>query len=265
MKAPLVALLSDFGTRDWYVAAIKGGILSRAPSARLIDITHEIPPQDVVAGAFTLAAAVPWFPPGTVFMAVVDPGVGSHRALLAARADSRYFVGPDNGLLTLSFERARQLSIVRLANPRYWLQTVSRTFQGRDVMAPVATHLARGGSLAQLGIPIHRIAKLTFPPIQRRGRRVEGRIVHIDAFGNLITNLPGTLLAQTASASPPLIRYKGRAARVVLSYADGRPNELVAVVDSLGLIELAIREGSAAWVLNAKRDEKVDLLSSYSE
>ncbi len=252
-KSPVIALLTDFGMRDWYVGTLKGVLLSAVPGATLVDITHDIPPQDIVAGAFTLAAAVPWFPLGTIFVAVVDPGVGSHRALLAAEADGRFFVGPDNGLLTLAFERVKHLSIVKLTQAQYWMKSVSQTFQGRDIMAPVAGHLARGIALRQLGVPVTRVERLALPAMQRRGRRLEGCIVHIDAFGNLITNLPASVLTPRT-----VVKLRDRKARVVSSYMEGRPRELVAVAGSLGLVELAIREGSAAWVLEAKREERVE-------
>ena len=257
--AKVIALLTDFGTRDWYVAAMKGVILAQAPRAQLIDITHEIPPQDILAGAFILASAASWFPPGTIFVAVVDPGVGSDRALLAARADDRYFIGPDNGVLAWSLERAKQATIVRLTNRRYWLKDISRTFQGRDVLAPVAAHMARGVRLSQLGTPVTRVTTLTLPAIQRHDRSVEGRILHIDAFGNLVTNLPETVLRGKSGSGQMRLRYKDRSARMVSSYMEGAPNELIAVVGSLRLIELAIREGSAAWACNARRGDPVEL------
>ncbi len=280
MRHPLVVLLSDFGMRDWYVAAMRGVILSRCPRAQLLDITHEVPPQDIIAGAFTLAAAAPWFPHGTVFVAVVDPGVGSDRALLAARADGRFFVGPDNGLLALTLRNAKPLTIVQLTNRRYWLKDVSRTFQGRDIIAPVAAYLASGGSLARLGRSLRRMTPLSLPAPERRGRTVSGHIVHIDAFGNLITNLPASYLGPAERPTRPMlhphlsshrvgvhphlssrvgVRYQRQAVRMVSSYADGRPQELVAMVNALGLVELAIREGSAAWTFNAKRGDQVEL------
>lgn len=255
----VIALLTDFGLRDWYVASMKGIIVSRAPSARLVDITHEIPPQDVVAGALTLAAAAPWFPRGSVFVVVVDPGVGSDRALLAVRADGRYFLGPDNGVLTMSLAQATQVKAVRLTNRRYWLPQVTRTFHGRDILAPVAAFLARGGLLERLGPPAARLTRLALPQLRRTGRGVEGHILHIDGFGNLITNIPQDLLGGREAGAHPVLRYQGRTVRVVSSYADGRAHELIALVGSLGLVELAIREGSAAWTVNAKRGDAVEL------
>ena len=259
MRPPLLALLTDFGTRDWYVATLKAVLLSRCPAARLVDITHEVPPQDTVAGAFTLAAAVPWFPHGTVFLAVVDPGVGSRRAIIAARADHYSFVGPDNGLLTLSIQRAKRLRVVRLTNRRYWLTPVSATFQGRDVMAPVAAYLASGGSLGRLGVTLPRLAPLALPTARREGAVLRGHVVHLDTFGNLITNLPASSLAPHVGRRHVVVRYKRRAVRVVSSYAAGGAHELVAMAGSLGLVELAIRNTSAAWTFNAARGDEVEV------
>ena len=258
MSAPLVALLTDFSTRDWYVAVLKAVILSRCPRAQVVDITHEVPPQDTVAGAFTLAAAAPWFPRDTVFLAVVDPGVGTRRALLAAHADHHYFVGPDNGLLALSLQRAKRLAVVQLTNRRYWLTPVHQTFHGRDIMAPVAAYLAAGGALPRLGSPRQRVTPLALPALRRERRGARGHVVHIDAFGNLITNLPATLLSGRRG-EPVTLRYKQRAVRVVSSYAAGRPQELVAVAGSLGFVELAINQGSVAWTVNAARGDEVIL------
>ncbi len=260
-QRPCVALLTDFGTRDWYVGTLKGVLLSLCPRVHVVDITHDIPPQDVIAGAFTLSAVAHWFPPGTVFLTVVDPGVGSRRALLAAEADQRYFVGPDNGVLTLSLERAKRLTIVRLTNRRYWLNPVSHTFHGRDILAPVAAHLASGRSLRALGVVTRRITSLSLPTVQRTGRTMQGCLVHIDAFGNLITNVPGAALRGRPAHTKRVLRYKRRWVRVVSSYADGRPNELIAVIGSLGFVELAIREGSAAWTFRAKRGDRVELFT----
>ena len=254
----LVALLTDFGTRDWYVAALKGVIASRAPRVRFIDITHEIPPQDVAAGAFTLAAAVPWLPPGTVVVAVVDPGVGTTRALLAARADGRYLVGPDNGLLGLALAQAARRTVVRLTERRYWLPAISRTFHGRDIMAPVAAYLASGGVLRRLGPP-HRATPLALPPVVQRGRAVVGRVVHIDAFGNLITNLQAARWLPAGRAGAGTFRCRHRTAPVVSSYANGRPRRLAAVVGALGFLEVAVRNGSAARLLGARRGDAVTL------
>lgn len=255
-----IALLTDFGTRDWYVAAMKGVMLTRAPGIQLVDITHEVPAHDVPAGAFILAGAAPWFPPGTVFAAVVDPGVGSRRAVIAAQADGRYFVGPDNGLLGVCLGCSPRRRIVRVADPRDWLTPVSRTFHGRDVIAPVAAHLARGGSLRRLGPSLRQITPLPLPAVHRRGRRWRGEVVHLDAFGNLITNLPAPQAPEGGHPVRWTLRYRRRDIPVVSSYAAGRPRQLVALVGSLGFIELAVSQASAARALLAKRGEAVELV-----
>lgn len=258
-RTPCIALLTDFGTADWYAACMKGVILRLCPRARIVDITHAIPPQDITAGAFVLAAAAPWFPAGTIFACVVDPGVGTSRRMLAAQADGHLFVGPDNGLLSLVFERAQRLAMVRLTNSRYWLAPVSQTFHGRDVIAPVAAHLACGRPLKHLGIPVRRYTTLSGPPLRRASGRLVGRIVYIDRFGNLITNLPAALIRPRP---PARIRYHRRPIRVVSSYGDGRPGELVAITGSLGYVELAIPNASAALRTRATRGERVELLIS---
>ncbi|MBI3087673.1 MAG: SAM-dependent chlorinase/fluorinase [Candidatus Omnitrophica bacterium] len=255
-RTPLIALLTDFGTADWYAACMKGVILRTRPQTHLVDITHEIPPQDVAAGAFTLAAAAPWFPAQTVFACVVDPGVGTERPLLAAEADGQRFVAPDNGLLSLVLERAKRRALVKLTNPRCWLPAVSHTFHGRDIIAPVAAELAQGRPLRQFGIPVRRYRTLAIPPLKRLGRTLTGCVLHLDAFGNLITNLPAGLLALPSRWE---VRYQQRRVRVVSSYEEGRPNELLAIAGSLGYVELAVRNGSAAARCRAKRYDPVRL------
>ena len=256
-RPPIIALLTDFGTTDWYVAAMKGVILGICPDARLVDITHQIPPQDITSGAFTLAAAVPYFPAGTIFACVVDPGVGSDRPLVAARADAQFLVGPDNGLLSLVLRRARRRAIVRITNRRYWRREISSTFHGRDIMGPVAAHLACGTPLARVGPPVTRYQALDLPPVRRTVRGVTGEVVSIDAFGNVITNVPASSLRGSAR---PRVEYKRRPVRVVSSYAAGKTGELVAVRGSIGYIELAIRNGSAAKQFHAKRGDSVGVL-----
>lgn len=259
MRVPTVALLSDFGTRDWYVAALRGVILSRCPRATLVDITHDIPPQDILGGAFTLAAAVPWLPLESVVLAVVDPGVGSRRPLLAARAHRRYFVGPDNGLLTLALQQANQRTILRLTNRRFWLSPVSRTFQGRDIMAPVAAYLAGGGSFNRLGIPTTHLCPLAVPKPSVTPRRIRGCVIHVDAFGNIMTNVPGSFLIPP----PVALRYRQRPIRLVGTYAEGRGGEAVGLVNSQGLLEVAVREGSAAARLKARRGDPIEVVTQW--
>lgn len=253
---PLIALLTDFGSRDWYVPCVKGVILSLCPLARLLDITHEVPPFDRVAGAVILHAAAAWLPPGTICVCVVDPGVGTARRVLAAQADGRLFVGPDNGVLSLVLSRATRRRIVHVTNRAYWLPRISQTFHGRDIMGPVGAHLARGVALSRLGPPTMRYASLPIPAPQRMGNTLQGRVLYIDRFGNLITNLPA---ARLAPRRPPTVRYRSRRCRIVSSYGAGTRGELIAVAGSTGYIELATSQGSAGAACRANVGDRVTL------
>ena len=236
------------------MACMKAVLLGRCPSAQLVDISHEIPPQDTLAGAFSLSAAFPWFPPATVFLCVVDPGVGTARPLIAAKADGRYLVGPDNGLLSLALQQAKTRQVVRLTSRRFWLPKLSGTFHGRDILAPVAAHLAAGVPLGRLGTTTRRIQAVPIPTPRQSGRRISGCVVHVDRFGNLITNLSSSLLTRRGRMH---ICFGRRPARVVSSYAQGRSGELIALAGSTGYLELAVRDGSAAQRLSAQRGDEV--------
>ncbi len=256
----IVALLTDFGTQDWYVAAMKGVILGAASNLSIIDVTHDIPPQDVVSGAFVLASAATWFPARTVFVAVVDPGVGGDRALLAAEADGKYFIGPDNGLLSFVLTKAKRLVVVRLTNSRHWLGSVSRTFHGRDILAPVAVYLARGGSMRQLGCRVYKFKLLPEPQLRRRKGCLIGSVLYIDRFGNLLTNVPADLIPNARRWREVSIRYKGRGIRMVSSYEDAKAGEPVAVIGSGGTVEIVFRGRSAQQALQARRGDQVILV-----
>ena len=186
----LITLLTDFGTADYFVGAMKGVILSINPHARIVDITHEIPPQNIPAGAFMLSAACQAFPSETIHVAVVDPGVGSTRRPLVVSGCNQYFVGPDNGLFSFIFERDREARVFHLTNEDYFRRPVSQTFHGRDVFAPVAAALSKGVRPEQLGVEIKDYQLLAqLKPRRRDARTIEATIIHIDRFGNCITNL----------------------------------------------------------------------------
>jgi S-adenosylmethionine hydrolase len=193
---PLVAFLTDFGLRDGYVGVLKGVVLSIVPQAQLIDITHDIPPQDIAAGAWILGTSYRYFPLGTVYTCVVDPGVGSTRQPIAVHAGDWFFVGPDNGLLSYVLMEQPIYEAVALSNPAYHLPQVSATFQGRDVFAPVAAHLARGITLRDLGTPLDpsSLKHLDFKYASRQKGHIEAHIVYVDHFGNLISNIPAHLV-----------------------------------------------------------------------
>jgi S-adenosylmethionine hydrolase len=252
---PIIALLTDFGTRDHYVGAMKGAILSVAPSATLVDVLHEIPPGDVGGAAFALAAARPAFPAGTVFVAVVDPGVGSSRRGLAAAAGDHLFVGPDNGLLSLVLDQGARIR--EIANAALHRRDVAPTFHGRDVFGPVAAHLAAGVAIDAVGPAVADPVRLPFPPVRRVGSaQWEGAIVHVDRFGNLVSCIRADeLLGMAGEDGDMVASIAGAVAPVVRTYADVAAGEPCALVGSSGLLEFALNGASAAEVLGAARGD----------
>ena len=239
----IVTLTTDFGDRDGYVGAMKGVILSRAPGVTLVDITHGVPPYDVAAAANALADAAPYFPPGTVHVAVVDPGVGGARAAVVVAARGHLFVGPDNGIFALAAPRPD--AVHAIAEPDFCRAPVAATFHGRDVFAATAAQLVLGAPPGAAG-----------PAVALRGRlelAAGDRVVHVDRFGNLVTDITGVPAAAT-------VRIAGRAIPgVSRTYESVAPGELVAYVGSRGTIEIAVREGSAAELLGAGRGTAVEI------
>lgn len=250
MSTTRITLLTDFGTADGYVAAMKGVIASICPDAAIDDATHAIPQGDVAAAAFALARFWRLYPPGTVHVVVVDPGVGGDRRAIAARADGRLLVAPDNGVLSRVFAAEAPDAIVSLDDPSYHRTPVSATFHGRDIFAPAAAHLARGEPPAALGSPVDDPVGLPWPsPSRGRDDEVIGEVVHVDRFGNLITNLPA---AWTRRAREVRVGDVG-IGPTRRTYADVERGELVALIGSLGLLEVSVRDGSAAERLGAVR------------
>jgi S-adenosyl-L-methionine hydrolase (adenosine-forming) len=244
--AAIVSLLSDFGLSDPYVGVMKARVLAHAPAAPLVDLTHAVAPGDVRVGAFLLAQAAPWFPDGAVHLAVVDPGVGTSRRAVAVQAGGAFFVGPDNGLLTLALAGRRVRRAVVLTIP----PRASPTFHGRDVFAPAAGQLAAGAALESLGRPAGRLVTLDWPRPRRRGATTAGEIVHVDRFGNLVTNLR-TVDGGELSAGD------FRTRRISRTYGDVAPGQPLALRGSHGFIEVAVRDGSAAEVLGVTRGDKI--------
>ncbi len=261
----LLTLTTDFGLDDAYVAAMKGVALSVNPNLRLVDVTHGIAAQDVMEAAFVLREAIPYFPPETVHLVVVDPGVGTERRALALRIGDQYFVGPDNGLFSL-LPGAPDEAVV-LDNPDVWRSpTPSATFHGRDIFAPAAAHLASGRALTNLGSPAADIQRLHWvqPLADEQGLR--GWVVHIDRFGNAITNVPADLLdAHRAGRSVKC--YVGSTAldAVHTTYADVEPGEPVALVGSSGMLEVGVNGGDAARLLSIQKGIVVHVVFSEGE
>jgi S-adenosylmethionine hydrolase len=245
----LITLLTDFGTRDAFVGIMKGVILSLAPTARVIDLSHDVPPQDIRAGALILRSAVPFFPQGTIHVAVVDPGVGSHRRAVVVETRDAFFVGPDNGLLSLAAPPESVVRAFHLTNSQYFLPRLSHTFHGRDVFAPVAAHLLRGVPPELLGPSIPTIEQLPLPLVERTETQLTGGVIAIDHFGNLITNITEVDLLpfprETLWVSIGPVQIQGLAA----TYATVPPGAIAALINSWGMLEIAVRNGSAAQQL----------------
>jgi S-adenosylmethionine hydrolase len=249
---PLVTLLTDFGTADGYVAELKAVLAAEAPGVGVVDATHEVPPHDVEAGRLALARYWRRFPRGTVHLAVVDPGVGSARAALAVESDGRLLVGPDNGLLSPALLLAGARA-VRLPVPA----RAAATFHGRDVFAPAAARLALGAALDDLGDPAEEPVVRRTPEARRLADGgIEGCVIAVDRFGNAVTNL---VAGPTAMRPGARLEVAGRALAVRRVYADAGPGEPVALAGSTGLLEVAVRDGSAARALGIARGARVVL------
>jgi S-adenosylmethionine hydrolase len=245
--APLIALLSDFGTRDQYAGTMKGVMLGIAPEAVLVDLTHEILPHNILHGALQLAAAVPYFPAGTIFLGVVDPGVGTPRRALAVEAGDYRFVAPDNGLLTAALEISPPRRIVELTEKRYARPTMSRTFEGRDRFAPAAAWLARGVDVAALGRTLENYEKLEIPQPEVRADRLRGAVLFVDRFGNTVTNIDRAALDRFAQGKPVAIAAPGLTdAPLVETYGDIAGDQICGLFGSTDRLELAARSSSAA-------------------
>jgi S-adenosylmethionine hydrolase len=262
---PIVALLTDFGTRDFYVGATRGAVLAACPEATLVDITHEIPAHEVREAAFCLAAARPAFPPGTVFLAVVDPGVGSSRRGIVVEAGDHRFVAPDNGILSLVFDESPGFRVHQIQNPGWWRGDVSPTFHGRDVFAPVAGRLASGAAIGEAGPPVsdpERFAQPGVVPVD--GRQWQGSVVHVDRFGNLVTSFaPATLtpILRSFGFDPTafVVVVEGMVLPLVKTYAEVAPGEPCGLVGGSGRLEVAVNQGNAARELEASVGTSVRL------
>jgi S-adenosyl-L-methionine hydrolase (adenosine-forming) len=269
MARPVIALLTDFGSRDHYAGVMKGVALGICPDVTLVDITHDIQAHDVLGGALELAGAYRYFPKGTIFLVVVDPGVGSTRRGMGADIGDYRFIAPDNGVLSAVFQESPPKRVVELTERRYARPTVSRTFEGRDRFAPAAAWLAKGIELSALGRPLHDYQRLTLPaPVfedsAEEGRGVlRGTVVRVDRFGNLVTNVDRKTFEKVA-ASGSLHITIGEAAipKVVGTYAEATPGEPCALFGSTDHLEIALNGASAAERLGAARgsDVRVSIL-----
>ena len=258
MSTPIVTLTTDFGQSDSYVGAMKGVILGLCPEATLVDICHEIHPQAVRQAAYVLSTATPYFPPGTVHLVVVDPGVGSRRRPIVVQSERALYVAPDNGVLSLGLRQDAAHLAIHLTEPAYRLSRISATFHGRDIFAPAAAYLACGAAPSQMGTPIPLSDLHTLPTLEpqpQAGGTWQGEILHIDHFGNLITNF------QVPEPQAPfaVVVAEQRIEKLSRTFADVPPGELVAYVGSNGYLEIAVREGNAARRLRLEVGDPVEV------
>jgi hypothetical protein len=252
---PLLTLLTDFGTQDYYVAAVKGTVLRLAPGTTLVDVSHQVPPGDVETAAFLLAAAAPAFPAGTVHLAVVDPGVGSDRRILAVRTPQAWFVAPDNGLLTPVLAGA--VSVRSVERSDLFLPGPGQTFHGRDRFAPVAAWLLRGEPEEALGPEVGDAKRLPAPPPQRRPGRITGRVVHVDRYGNLVTDIPVNWLP----SGPCRAEVEGHGTtRRASHYAEIPAGEAALLPGSLGTVELSLNGDDLARRWGVGRGARVEIV-----
>lgn len=255
----IITLLTDFGSQDYFVAAMKGVVLSINPSANIIDITHEIPPQDVEAGAFTLLGCYRDFPAGTIHLAVVDPGVGSKRQAVVIECRDQYFVGPDNGLFSWICEQEENFTARNLTNETFFRKPVSATFHGRDIFAPVAASVSLGVAVGDLGETLPDIVRLdSFRANFIDENTIAGRIIHIDRFGNCVTNVtPADLRARGVASAWTLSLNNHEIRSFRRFFSEGATNDLFCLPGSAGFFELSVRNASAAETLNARRGQPV--------
>jgi len=247
MPRPVITLTTDFGPSSPYVAQMKGVILAIHGDVELVDLSHAVPPQNILAGAATLADAYHYFPLGTIHVAVIDPGVGTKRGIVLAELNGHRFVVPDNGLLALVARRGPPTRIVRLDAPEFWHQPISATFHGRDIMAPVAAHLSRGVDFDRFGPSQPTLKALDYPPVEDGANHAQVAVLGIDAFGNVMTNLEGDRLpAGVSELTLQIDDLPPRSVPVVATYGARERDELVLLVGSSGRLEIAVVGGNAA-------------------
>lgn len=255
-----IALLTDFGLEDNFVGVMKGVILSINPHIRIIDISHAVAPQDIFQAGFLLNSCFSFFPKKTIFLVVVDPGVGSKRKPIIIKTKNYFFIGPDNGVLSLAANRDTLQQIHLIENERYILKPVSHTFHGRDIFSPVAAYISKNKKLSAFGKQIHSIKQIKIPkPIIHKGI-LQGKIIYIDRFGNLVTNINKQLLIKFKHNAPVQIILRNKSINSVSSsYQSVKPGKPLAVFGSFGFLEIAINRSSAEKYFNAKKNDVIQI------
>lgn len=260
MRRWIITLLTDFGTQDYYAAAMKGVILQINPNCTLIDVTHQVPPHDIREGAFVLANASSHYPKGTIHLAVVDPGVGSPRKPILLVTRNYFFLGPDNGLLSMAAERDGVKQAIALSSRKFFLPKISTTFHGRDIFAPVAGHLSAGVKPSLLGNEIDSWVEIQLGKPSLRKNLLVGSVVHVDNFGNIISDIHEEQVSRFTRGR----RFMIKAGKISLrelkhGYWEAKKGELMALLGSGGFLEISVREGNAQTILKMKRGDKIEI------
>lgn len=264
MSKGIVTFTTDFGAEDHFVGAMKGVVLGINPDVAVVDICNNVTPYDVVAGALTIAQAYSYYPAGTVHVVVVDPGVGTSRRPIVADTGKHIFVGPDNGVLSMIFDRQERVTVRHVTAEHYFLHPISTTFHGRDIFAAVAGHVSRGIDLARLGDPLSDYVRLKLPQPEVEEKRIVGAVLKFDRFGNIITNIGRRAVARFAGLHPEgfVIRLGSTdITHLRTAYAQVAPGELFGIMGSMGYLEIAANRGSAAEMSKAVVGDVVELIA----
>ena len=261
MAHPIITLTTDYGTSEHLVGTLKGVILNVNPDAKIVDVTHGVTPFDVLDGALAIASVYRYFPPHTIHVVIVDPGVGTERRPLLVRANAQYFLAPDNGVLSIVYEQSEDAIVRALTAEHYFLHPVSQTFHGRDVFAPVAGWLSKTFQPASMGDEITDYKRFSLPKPKAENGVLKGVILKVDHFGNLMTNFTAGDIPEGVlkSATVQMTVNEREIKRLVANFAQGEPNEPVAIIGSSGYIEIAVNKGSAARLLATGRGAAVTL------
>jgi S-adenosyl-L-methionine hydrolase (adenosine-forming) len=259
LPRPIITLTTDYGTSDHLVGVLKGVILSINPEVNIIDITHRVLAHDVLDGALTIGQAYKCFPPKTIHLVVVDPGVGTPRRPVLVAGDQHYFVAPDNGVLSSVYDQTEALYVWNITSEHYFRNPVSNTFHGRDIFAPVAAWLSKSWQSSSFGDPITDFVRFALPKPKTVGNIVKGAVLRVDHFGNLITNITAEdVPALVAADGKFTIRLgNGQVSKVVQTFAQGAPGEIVGIIGSSGFLEISVNKGNAARTLAAARGAEV--------
>jgi hypothetical protein len=261
---PIITILTDFGLRDAYVAAMKGTILGLVPNVQMIDIAHDITRHDIIQAAFVLLNSSRFFPINTIHLVVVDPGVGTNRRRIIVRGNRYYYVGPDNGVLSLAIQEEGIKKIVQITEKKYMRSEITATFEGRDIFAPVAAHLAQGVPIESFGRKMSQMNHLHIPQPHISNRQISGEIIHIDGFGNIITNISHSHIHDFVSIGQKYhvtVNQLTKPMKYMKSYGYVSPGELIIIIGSSNYLEVSINQGNAQKLFNAARGDPIAITS----